>query len=100
MTFQYLSVKGANKDVTYLLNKMNEELLFLRRAESNIEWELATIPTTEASELNLAISRFQIFWRNEWCSKFRNLSGIFQCSDERMMKFLCRGPIYTTNVAR
>lgn len=101
MQFLYFfTVKDANNDAKFLLNEMNEELLFLRRTESNIEWELATKPSSTTSESNSGLSRFQIFWRNEWCSKFQNLNGKFKCTDEKMIKFLCRGPIYTTNIAR
>ena len=79
---------------------MNEELLLVRRLDSSIQWELATVPSIEGFKLNSALSSSQVIWRNEWCSKLRNLPGIMEYIEERMIKFLCRGPIYTINITR
>lgn len=79
---------------------MNEELLYLRRVQAKIKWNLTTKISIENEKLNSMFTQLQNDWRMEWCSNFQNITEIFQCSNDRIIDLLCSGPIYTPNISK
>ncbi|XP_051170699.1 angiotensin-converting enzyme-like [Leptopilina boulardi] len=80
-----------------LMNEMNDELLYLRRIEANVKWNMTIKSSFEMEKINSIIIDLNNKWKIKWCRKFQNLTEIYH---NRMIHLLCKGPIYTPNISK
>lgn len=76
---------------------MNDELLYLRKIEANVKWNMTIKSSFEMEKINSIIIDLNNKWKIKWCRKFQNLTEIYH---NRMIHLLCKGPIYTPNISK
>lgn len=83
-----------------ILDRINNGFELLNRAIANLEWQTLKNNSIVPSEMYMRLVQLKLNWRNEWCAKFMDFqnNGIFV--NQKLLRFLCKGPKYTNEMAK
>lgn len=83
-----------------MLERIDNEFELLNRAVANLEWEALKNRSTAPLEVHTQIVQLKLNWKNEWCAKLMNLRNNEVSVNRQLLRFLCKGPKYTHEMAR
>ncbi|KAM0732255.1 Angiotensin-converting enzyme [Formica fusca] len=83
-----------------ILDRINNGFELLNRAIANLEWQILKNRSIVPSEMYMRFVQLKLNWRNEWCAKFMDLRNNGVSVNQKLLRFLCKGPKYTNEMAR
>jgi len=79
---------------------LDDEFELLNRVVANLEWQALKNRSIVPLEVYTQIVQFKLKWKNEWCAKLTNLRDNKVSVNQKLLRFLCKGPKYTDEMAR
>ncbi|XP_011864436.1 PREDICTED: uncharacterized protein LOC105560168 [Vollenhovia emeryi] len=85
---------------TIVLNRIDSTFELLNRAIAELEWQTLANRSIVPSEIYMHFVRLKVKLRNEWCAKLMDLQNDGASVNGKLLRFLCKGPKYTDEIAR
>ncbi|XP_029165956.1 angiotensin-converting enzyme-like isoform X2 [Nylanderia fulva] len=82
-----------------MFDRMNNEFELLNRAIANLEWQTFKNYSSVPLEVYMQFVQLKLNRRNEWCAQFMDLQDNGVSVNPKLLRFLCKGPKYTNEMA-
>ncbi|EFN63834.1 Angiotensin-converting enzyme, testis-specific isoform [Camponotus floridanus] len=79
---------------------LDDEFDLLNRVIASLEWQVLKNRSIVPLEVYTQIIQFKLKWKNEWCAKLTNLQNNKVSMNQKLLRFLCKGPKYTDEMTR
>ncbi|XP_024873970.1 angiotensin-converting enzyme-like isoform X1 [Temnothorax curvispinosus] len=83
-----------------VLNRIDNTFDVLNRAIAELEWQTLANRSITSSEIYMHLVRLKLKLRNGWCTNVLDLENDGVSVNENVLRFLCKGPKYTNEIAR
>ncbi|XP_029165955.1 angiotensin-converting enzyme-like isoform X1 [Nylanderia fulva] len=88
------------QEINYgMFDRMNNEFELLNRAIANLEWQTFKNYSSVPLEVYMQFVQLKLNRRNEWCAQFMDLQDNGVSVNPKLLRFLCKGPKYTNEMA-
>ncbi|KYN03578.1 Angiotensin-converting enzyme [Cyphomyrmex costatus] len=83
-----------------MINSIDNTFELLNRAIAELEWQTLANYSTVPSEMYVQFVRLKQNLKNKWCAELMDFENHGVSVNEKLLRFLCKGPKYTDNTIR